>query len=243
MFHRLIDPILSTVYPQTCHVCHGIVDRHADGVACADCWESTHVFDGTEILCEKCGAIAKDGRLDGSNRCGQCNDGHYDAALACGVYEKAIAATVIRLKKEPYLPERVNEMLRQLAVKFSPVENGIVLSVPLSKKRRFERGHNQAEIIGRIIGKHSGLPFSSFALQRTDSSPMHRVGMDKKAREATVKNSFVVAAPRLIDGKNVVLVDDVFTSGSTASFCARALKKNGAASVMVITLARAVMYK
>ena len=66
--------------------------------------------------------------------------------------------------------------------------------------------------------------------------------MDKKAREATVKNSFIASAPRLVNGKDVLLVDDVFTSGSTASFCADTLKKNGAASVTVITLARAVMY-
>jgi predicted amidophosphoribosyltransferase len=66
--------------------------------------------------------------------------------------------------------------------------------------------------------------------------------MDKKAREATVKNSFHVRAPRLVEGKEVLLVDDVFTSGSTASFCAKILKKNGAIGVKVITLARAVMY-
>ena len=242
MFQRVLDPLLSTVYPQTCYVCSGIVDHHADGIACDDCWSSTQIFDASTTLCKKCGAVAKDGRLNRSNRCGQCNDGQYDAAFACGVYEKALAATVIRLKKEPYLPRRAKNMLRELTRNFAPVENGVVIAVPLSKKRRFERGHNQAEVIGQIISKHAELPFFSNALQRTDKSPMHRVGMDKKAREATVKNSFVVAAPRLVDGRDVILVDDVFTSGSTASFCANVLKKNGAASVKVITLARAVMY-
>jgi predicted amidophosphoribosyltransferase len=66
--------------------------------------------------------------------------------------------------------------------------------------------------------------------------------MDKKAREATVKNSFIVRAPRLVEGREILLVDDVFTSGSTASHCAKVLKKNGASSVRVLTLARAVMY-
>ena len=133
-------------------------------------------------------------------------------------------------------------MLGRLASRISDLENSVVVPVPLSNRRRLERGHNQAEIIGRIVSKQAQLPFIAAALQRIDSSPIHRVGMDKKAREATVKKSFMVGAPRLVNGRNILLVDDVFTSGSTASFCAIALKKSGAASVKVITLARAVMY-
>src|SRR5207248_1739603 len=119
---------------------------------------------------------------------------------------------VIRLKKEPYLPRRVREMICRLAETFSPTDNSVVVPVPLSKKRQFERGHNQAEVIGRVISEHAHLPFIGSALQRTDMSPIHRVGMDKRAREATVKNSFIASAPRLVNGKDVLLVDDVFTS-------------------------------
>ena len=64
--------------------------------------------------------------------------------------------------------------------------------------------------------------------------------MDKKARDLTVKNAFEVGRPKLIKGANVLLIDDVFTSGATASQCARVLKKNGSAKVNVLTLARAV---
>jgi predicted amidophosphoribosyltransferase len=63
--------------------------------------------------------------------------------------------------------------------------------------------------------------------------------MDRKARETTVKNAFEVCRPRLIEGKSVLLVDDIFTSGATVSNCANVLKKSGAASVEVFTLARA----
>jgi predicted amidophosphoribosyltransferase len=69
---------------------------------------------------------------------------------------------------------------------------------------------------------------------------MHRVAMDRKAREVTVKNAFAVTRPKLIEGKNVLLIDDVLTSGSTVSSCALVLKKSGAARVDVLTLARAV---
>ena len=242
MLANILDPILNVIYPQVCHVCRGSVESTSDGVACGECWSATRIFDGSETLCSKCGAVSKPGLLDLSDRCSNCEDGMYDAAYAVGVYEKALAAIVLSLKKKPYLPRRAQDLLCEVVEKVSPGSNSVVVPVPLSKKRRFERGHNQADIIGQTIAAYSDLLFVTNGLQRTDHSPMHRIGMDKKAREATVKNSFVVKAPRLIDGKDVVLVDDVFTSGSTASYCAKVLKKNGAGSVKVITLARAVMY-
>jgi predicted amidophosphoribosyltransferase len=64
--------------------------------------------------------------------------------------------------------------------------------------------------------------------------------MDEKARDLSVKNSFDVARPKLIDGQNVLLIDDVLTTGATASYCAKALKRCGASAVNVLTLARAV---
>jgi predicted amidophosphoribosyltransferase len=64
--------------------------------------------------------------------------------------------------------------------------------------------------------------------------------MDKKARELTVKNAFSVTRPKLVAGRKVLLIDDVFTSGSTTSHCAKVLKKSGAVRVDVLTLARAV---
>jgi ComF family protein len=173
--------------------------------------------------------------------CGQCRDDTYDQAIAAGVYEKALAATVVQLKKRPDLPRRVRELLESLLMRVPVSENTVIIPVPLSRKRRYERGHNQAEVIGRVLADHSDLPIVVTALIRTDNSRMHRVGMDKRAREATVKSSFHVRTPRLIAGKDVLLVDDVFTSGSTASYCAKKLKENGAVSVKVITLARAVL--
>jgi len=63
--------------------------------------------------------------------------------------------------------------------------------------------------------------------------------MDRKARQTSVTNAFSVRRPKLIKGNNILLVDDVFTSGATVSMAAKALKKNGAATVDVITIARA----
>src|SRR5690348_17122816 len=120
MLSSLFDPILATVFQQTCHVCRGSVSAHTDGVACADCWAATRIFDGSETLCEKCGAVAKKGQTFHSGKCGQCDDGSYDAAFACGVYEKALAATVVSLKKIPHLSGRATTIIHNLVDRISP---------------------------------------------------------------------------------------------------------------------------
>jgi len=241
MLGRLVDHVVSIVYPQACHVCGGPVELHHDGIACSDCWSATRIFDGTETLCGKCGAYGGNGDSP-TSLCAQCVDDRYDRAVAVGVYEKALAATVVHLKKTPYISARTRRSLEKLADALGRSDQ-IIIPVPLSKLRALERGHNQAEIIGRIIAERIGAPIYPHALERVGHTPMHRAGMDKKAREATVKNVFKVKTPRLVAGNNVLLVDDVLTSGSTASDCARSLKKSRAASVTVVTLARAVLYR
>lgn len=243
MRHLLLEPLLDTLYPHRCRVCGDLVDSIKYGSACSDCWAATRIFDGSETSCSKCGAISKDPRLIVKGVCGQCDEDFYDKAFAIGVYEKALAATVVHLKREPYLPAVAKEMLYRVVDQLSISRDHAIIPVPLSRKRRFERGHNQAEFIGEIIAEYAGLPYYPAAIFRKEHTAMHRVGMDKKAREATVKNLFGVRTPRLVESRHVILVDDVFTSGSTASYCAKVLKKSGAASVTVITLARAVLYR
>jgi len=119
-------------------------------------------------------------------------------------------------------------------------EVDLIVPVPLSVGRHKDRGFNQAEIIANALAAFSGVPVDAASLARTTDTPMHRGGMDQKAREMTVRKAFEVVRPKLVAGKSVILVDDVFTSGSTASFCSKALRKHGANGIKVFTLARAV---
>jgi ComF family protein len=174
--------------------------------------------------------------------CPNCHDAYYDGAIAAGVYEKALAATVVDLKKRPLISRRAVSLLRGLASRLDVNSHAVLVPVPLSKSRKFERGYNQAEIIAAELSQFSPVPIINGCLVRNKQTPMHRVAMDRRAREITVEKAFTVRSPRLIEGKEAVLVDDVFTSGSTASACARMLKKNGASKVTVVTLARAILH-
>ena len=243
MLSRAIDSILTTIYPQQCFACGGLVESHKDGVACGDCWEETRVFNGSESLCQRCGAVQDRSLVEGIASCPNCHDAYYDSAIAAGVYEKAIAASVVNLKRSPHLAHRVENLIDRLSEKISNEGPSVIIPVPLSRSRRFERGYNQAEIIANAISARTNLPVLKACLIRSKQTPMHRIAMDKRARELTVEKAFEVRSSRMIDGKDVCLVDDVFTSGATASACARVLKKNGARKVIVVTLARAVLYQ
>ncbi|HEX6126110.1 MAG TPA: hypothetical protein VFZ23_12125 [Pyrinomonadaceae bacterium] len=164
---------------------------------------------------------------------------HFDRALAVGIYEHALSASIIRLKRSPYIAKRVRRLLDEALMRVPTDESTLIIPIPLSRKRRQERGFNQAEVVARSLARVSGLRIDGNSLVRKVHTPMHRAGMDKKARAMTVKNAFEVVRPKLIKGRSILLIDDVFTSGETASMCAKVLKKNGAATVNVLTIARA----
>lgn len=240
MLDTLSQSVLSIIYPQDCTACGGLVESHSDGVACSDCWTETRIFNGSETLCTKCGAfLFHSGSSASTALCRKCDDLHFDRALAVGIYEHALSASIIRLKRSPYIAKRVRRLLDEALMRVPTDESTLIIPIPLSRKRRQERGFNQAEVVARSLARVSGLRIDGNSLVRKVHTPMHRAGMDKKARAMTVKNAFEVVRPKLIKGRSILLIDDVFTSGETASMCAKVLKKNGAATVNVLTIARA----
>lgn len=240
MFELLQNSFVSLFSPQECRVCGRHVENLGDGVSCSACWSETRIFDGSQTLCSKCGAFFREPRGSGEFRCHACDEHAYDRAIAAGVYEKALAATIIELKSKPQIPDRAAEAFFR-AFEDSPFgSTTVIVPIPLSRQRSIERGYNQAEILGDALARKTGIQIDRFSLRRKLHTPIHRVAMDMKARELTVKNAFIVERPKLIAGQNILLVDDVFTSGSTSSHCAKVLKKNGAAEVNVLTLARAI---
>ena len=242
MLRFLPDSILSLVYPQECEVCHDEVESPDDGIACSGCWSNTRIFDGTETLCNKCGAFLFGGGGGGSRdglRCRKCEEHLYERAFAVGIYEHALSTSVLHLKRTPHVARRLKTLLVGTFDRIPANRDMTIVPVPLSSRRRRERGFNQAAIIAEIVASHVGAVPDEMSLVRKLHTPMHRAGMDRKARSLTVKHAFEVVRPKLIENRNVLLVDDVFTSGETASMCAGVLKKSGAATVNVLTIARA----
>jgi ComF family protein len=241
--NRLCDAALSLVYPLACAACGvACVEARADAPACAGCWQATRVFTGEETLCWKCGALApgvvpEEQRVE--VRCRRCADESFAAARACGLYEGALRAAVLSLKREPFVSARLAGLLAD-AQRRGPLGCAtLVVPVPLHAERERERGFNQAAVLGRTLSKQTGLRLDEWSLVRGVGSVRHRAGMDARGRRETVEGAFEVARPRLVRGERILLVDDVFTTGATASACAAALKAAGAREVYVLTVARA----
>jgi ComF family protein len=233
------DSVLTLLYPQACKLCEKSVESKTDGFICDACWRATRVFSNQEILCEKCSAFLKDGVSTFQTFCRRCDADEYDQAKAVGLYENALSASVLILKNQPFLPKRLENLLISTFQKSPFQDTTRIIPVPLSKKRLDERGFNQASIIAQAISRQTRIPIDELSLARKIHTDKHRAGMDRKSRGESVKNAFEVKRPRLISNENILLVDDVFTSGATVSNCAKVLKKHGAAKVYVLTIARA----
>jgi ComF family protein len=237
----LYDAALALLYPRACALCGAGVESHADGVACAACWEKTHIFSGEETICWKCGAVSLGTVPDEKRmevRCRRCDVEAFTAARACGTYEGALRAAVLALKREPYVASRLARLMLE-AQRRAPLKDATrIVPVPLHPERMRERGFNQAAALAASLARSTGLPLDEWSLARTLHTTRYRAGMDASARRESVREAFAAQRPRLIEGERILLVDDVFTTGATASACACALQAAGAQEVFVLTVAR-----
>ena len=236
------DSLLSVLYPQDCKLCGELVSSRADGQACSKCWDEVRLFSASDPLCWKCGTPLKlssapiePDKID----CRRCDGDAYTAARACGVYEGALRISVLGLKRQPMVCARLVKLLAMVQSRPPLHDATLIIPVPLHLKREKTRGFNQAALLARALARKTSVPYDENSLIRVSHSERHRAGMDAQKRRETVSGAFDVRHPRVIANERVLLVDDVFTTGATASACATALLDAGAAAVYVLTLARA----
>lgn len=240
----LCDAALATLYPNGCRVCGEMIESWHDGVACSECWREVAQESYSGDLCVKCGMRLRSlpSPVEAfDRRCGRCDHLAFDYARACGPYEGALRESVLRLKLVPQFPARLRETMRRTfaALPESHLIESII-PVPLHPGRLAERGFNQAEIIARELASLTDLRLDSMAVIRVKKTEKHRAGMGAPERARSLEKAFRVRAPRLVEDRVILIVDDVITTGSTASELAGTLLNGGARSVSVLTLARAV---
>jgi ComF family protein len=149
---------------------------------------------------------------------------------------------VLHLKHRPHLCRKLKDQLVNIQQRQPLSRATRIIPVPLHPEREKSRGFNQAVVIGRALSLACSIPLDEVSLLRTSHTARHRAGMDAKGRRETVADAFRVTYPALISGERVLLVDDVFTTGATASSCARTLLEAGATEVFVLTIARPLHY-
>jgi ComF family protein len=173
--------------------------------------------------------------LDHEGRCALCRSGlrGFDAAYAFGAYEGALRKLIHLFKYG-----RMRTLARPLGgllTRALPRDESFdaIVPVPLYWRRRLQRGFNQAELLARGISRSTGIPVAR-ALRRVQATPT-QAGLSNSARRRNVAAAFV---SRNAAGQRILLIDDVLTTGSTATACANALKRAGAKRVALLTVAR-----
>jgi ComF family protein len=115
----------------------------------------------------------------------------------------------------------------------------LLMPVPLHRSRLWSRGFNQAGLLAGELGRQCGLDHDPFTLRRRKRTAALK-GMTPSQRRREVAGAFAIASPKAVAGRNIILVDDVLTTGSTAKACAKALRRAGASRVDLICWARVV---
>jgi competence protein ComFC len=164
----------------------------------------------------------------------------YNALRSWGVYGGALRKAVIRLKygRDMGMGESLSKHLIEL---YNDVgwEIDLVIPVPLSRARFKKRGYNQAGLLALPLAYALGKPYQSTALERVRDTAS-QVQLDAHERRKNVENAFR-AQSKWVNGKSILVIDDVTTTGSTIGACARALSEAGASAVFGMTLARSIL--
>ncbi len=187
------------------------------------------------LFCPRCRARLANNKMI-------CHKDSQFLLAAATQYEDPIKSLIWHLKYRNRAT--LSEPLSKLAINYLdklslPIAHFITIPIPLSEARQRERGYNQAELIAKIIAGRYGLPIETSALirQRHGKPQAEIKGWDE--RKKNIAGSFGILHPELIKDKNILLVDDVFTSGATIAEAAHQLKDFGAKKIIALVIAKA----
>lgn len=231
--------LLDMLFSRTCEGC-GVDLAEEPGALCWDC--RTEIKPVQVPFCERCGDPVA-GMISGPFECAWCrkNQPAFEWARSAVRYDGIAKACIRRFKYNAgiWLREELVDWLWALwkTCPESARQANVAVSVPLYPKRERERGYNQAALLGQGLARRMGIPFRGRLLWRKHATAT-QTHLTAAQRAHNVRGVFSVPWPRRVQGANVVLVDDVMTTGATVNECARALKAAGAATVMVLTVAR-----
>jgi ComF family protein len=231
-FRQAVDEVIDVLLPPSCAACDDVLPA-----ADAFCEACRHEL--LELPTVHCRTCAEPGRFP-RGLCERCRAGGipWDVAFAPFEHEGALARAVHRFKYEDRsdLARPLGMLLAREAKTQLAGMPGFIVPLPLHDARFRARRFDQAALLARVLGTYAGRAVQLGWLSRVRDTP-RQVGLSEAAREANVRGAFVAGAA--VEGHDVVLVDDVLTSGATAREACRVLRRAGARRLSVLTLSRA----
>lgn len=241
-----LKQLADIIYPPRCAVCGRflwkgpLVREHRSRFFCPDCMAGFHCV--ASPLCPICGQPFSSEVIE-DHLCEDClrNRPFYEAAWAPYRYEGTILKGIHRLKygSKSFLADALGPPLARFAEErlngSGPV---LIVPVPLHPKRLQERGFNQSLLLARHVSRALHIDLDFLSLRRVRYTPP-QASLAKQERLRNVRGAFELKNQELVEGRSILLVDDVVTTGNTLNECARILRKGGAEKVFGLSLARA----
>ena len=224
---------MQLLFPRRCSVCDGIVVPSGEKV-CLDCLKKLKPL--AAPWCMICGkGMRREGEL-----CEECQKGRIHAfRRARALYDyPSVAPSIYRFKyggRREYKDFFGEEMARHLGDFIRGAEADGLVPIPLHKRRMRKRGYNQAAELAKVLGAHLGLPvYEGLLLRVKNTAPLKE--QNYKERQNNLKKAFLVRQND-VKLKTIILIDDIYTTGSTVDEAAMALRQGGIENVYVVTLA------
>lgn len=228
----LLDFFINIIFPSRCLHC-GINTEQGKPI-CEACFKKISV--NRTLFCGKCGS-----RLPNQKKI--CHKDFPYTLGAAGSYGNEVVKNLIHGLKFKFIRSAaapLGEILTAYARAIDiPLEKFVVMPIPLSKERLRSRGFNQSELIAKVFADNFKLPMDPSSLARLKHAKAQSETKGIFERMQNVRGNFFVRNPEKINGKNIILVDDVITSGATMLEAATTLKNSGAKKILALAAARA----
>lgn len=226
--------LLDLFLPKQCLGC-----KQPDTYLCRACFNSIILYPNN--TCFFCKRITWQGKI-----CIECQKQTYlDRVISATEYKNPLIQELIRAFKYHYVKE-LAPFLSQLLIKSSSEcwtshvqHNAVIMPIPLHRIRERTRGFNQAELLAKEISNYFNLPLETNILKRTiPTEPQANIKNNDEKRKANIKGVFEINPEYQVDGKIIVLIDDVATTGATLIEAAKILKKSGAKQIWALVVAK-----
>jgi ComF family protein len=237
--NTFLSDLIDFIYPPVCFVCKSDLVHSDTWNICRDCRDQIAYI--RPPFCTRCGrAYAHE--QDFEHLCGDCitRARYYRRARSVGHYRGMLrnALHLFKYRLQRHLARTLGGiMTEQLSSLAEEWQYDLIMPVPLHPRRLRTRGFNQALCLASALGRHLRVPLDRFNRKRLRWTTS-QVGLTERERALNVRNAFDVCRPEAVKDKCVLLIDDIYTSGSTVNECSRVLITAGAEAVDVLTLAR-----
>lgn len=230
-----MEALINILYPKRCFICDCILPYKESETLCNICREKTKWIFGD--ICSICGKPLEEHRLEFCYDCSKRKP-NYKQGRGMYVYKDQIIHSIHRYKygnRKGYGKAYAKELTRFYLEKIN-WEIDLITSVPLHPKRLRERAFNQSALISSILGRNLNIEVNNFILIRTKNTKPQKDLIDSE-RILNVRDAFSINKKYTFLHKNILIIDDIYTTGSTINNCAKTLKENGAKNVYFLTVA------